>query len=372
MRHEISVSEFSPVVREFASFKTVIQGCSQRTVEQYLIDLRTFFRYLLCEGDPTVLRDPEKFMAVTVESVDLAYLREVSTDQIYDFLLYADSERENQTAAKARKLAAIRALFKFLVNQRGYLTDNPAANLDSPKRKKSLPKFLSLEEARDLLSAVLNDTESPHRERDFCMITLFLNCGMRVAELVGINLQDIDTSLRSVRVLGKGNKERIIYLNEACREALRGYLTIRRGEKYMGCTDRALFLSNRNARLSIQGVQVTVQKYLKMAGLASKHYSVHKLRHTAATLMYQSGQVDIRVLKDILGHEQLNTTQIYTHVSNRSMEEAMRHNPLSGESDGDETSATSKETLPYAAEGYGVPFEEGSMAVPFEPMADDE
>ena len=328
MRHEISVTEFSPGVREFASFKTVIQGCSQRTVEQYLIDLRTFFRYLLCEGDPTVLHDPEKFMAVTVESVDLACLREVSTDQIYDFLLYADSERENQTAAKARKLAAIRALFKFLVNQRGYLTDNPAANIDSPKRKKSLPKFLSLEEARDLLSAVLNDTESPHRERDFCMITLFLNCGMRVAELVGINLQDIDTSLRSVRVLGKGNKERIIYLNEACREALRGYLTIRRGEKYMGCTDRALFLSNRNARLSIQGVQVTVQKYLKLAGLASKHYSVHKLRHTAATLMYQSGQVDIRVLKDILGHEQLNTTQIYTHVSDEHMQSAMEMNPL--------------------------------------------
>ena len=331
MRHEISVSEFSPVVREFASYKTVIQGCSQRTVEQYLIDLRTFFRYLLCEGDSKVLRDPEKFRAVTVESVDLDYLRRVTTDQIYDFLLYADSERENQTAAKARKLAAIRALFKFLVNKRGYLTDNPAANIDSPKKKKALPKFLSLDEARALLAAVWNDTDSRNRERDFCIITLFLNCGMRVAELVGIDLQDIDPRLRSLRVLGKGNKERIIYLNEACREALTLYLSVRKGEQYVGCTDRALFLSNRQARLSIQGVQVTVQKYLKLAGLESKHYSVHKLRHTAATLMYQSGAVDIRVLKDILGHEQLNTTQIYTHVSDRSMEEAMRHNPLSGE-----------------------------------------
>ena len=168
MRHEISVSEFSPVVREFASYKTVIQGCSQRTAEQYLIDLRTFFRYLLCEGDGEILHDPEKFMAITVESVDLDYLREVTTDQIYDFLLYADADRENQTAAKARKLAAIRALFKFLVNQRGYLVDNPAANIDSPKRKKALPKFLSLDEARDLLSAVVNDTESANRERDFC------------------------------------------------------------------------------------------------------------------------------------------------------------------------------------------------------------
>ena len=369
MRHEISVSEFSPVVREFASYKTVIQGCSQRTAEQYLIDLRTFFRYLLCEGDEKTLHDPEKFIAITVESVDLNFLREVTTDQIYDFLLYADADRENQTAAKARKLAAIRALFKFLVNQRGYLTDNPAANIDSPKKKKALPKFLSLEEARDLLSAVLNDTDSPNRERDYCMITLFLNCGMRVAELVGINLQDIDTSLRSLRVLGKGNKERIIYLNEACREALRAYLAIRKGERYESCTDRALFLSNRNARLSIQGVQVTVQKYLKLAGLESKHYSVHKLRHTAATLMYQSGQVDIRVLKDILGHEQLNTTQIYTHVSNRSMEEAMKYNPLSGESD--DVTSTSKETLPDGGEERLIPFEEGRFEIPFESMEPD-
>ena len=335
MRHEIDVNEFSPVVREFASYKTVIQGCSQRTVEQYLIDLRTFFRYLICEGDQATLRDPERFMEIAVVSVDLDRLKAVTTDQIYDFLLYTDSERENQTAAKARKLAAIRALYKFLVNKRGYMEDNPAANIDAPKKKKALPKFLSLEEARALLAAVAGDTDSPFRERDLCMITLFLNCGMRVGELVGINLPDIDTELRSLRVLGKGNKERIIYLNEACREALRAYLAIRKGEKYASCTDKALFLSKRSTRLSIQGVQVTVQKYLRLAGLESKHYSVHKLRHTAATLMYQSGAVDIRVLKDILGHEQLNTTQIYTHVSNRNMEEAMKHNPLSGEK-GDE------------------------------------
>lgn len=331
MRHEIDLQEFSPIIREFAGYKTVIQGCSQRTVEQYLIDLRTFFRYLLCEGNAAVLHNNEEFMKITVESVDLDFLREVTTDQIFDFLLYSDSERENQTAAKARKLAAIRALYKFLVVKRGYLTENPAANIDTPKRKKSLPKFLSLEEAQALLQAVLSDTESHHRERDYAIITLFLNCGMRVGELVGINLNDLDPELRSLRVLGKGNKERIIYLNEACREAIRNYLAIRLGEDCKTAADRSLFLSNRMTRLSIQGVQVTVQKYLKRAGLESKHYSVHKLRHTAATLMYQSGEVDIRVLKDILGHEQLNTTQIYTHVSNRNMEEAMKHNPLSGE-----------------------------------------
>ncbi len=332
MRHEIELSEFDVIIREFAGYKTVIQGCSQRTVEQYLIDLRTFFRYLLVSGQPAVLRDKEAFAKIAVRSVNLEFLRAVTTDQILDFLLFADSERENQTAAKARKLSAIRALYKFLVNKRGYLSDNPAANIETPKRKQALPKYLTLEEAQALLRAVADDTDSQFRVRDYAIITLFLNCGMRVAELVGINLQDIDRDLRSLRVLGKGNKERIVYLNEACREALLAHLAVRLGEEQSKSLDRALFLSNRQARLSIQGVQVTVQKYLKRAGLEAKHYSVHKLRHTAATLMYQSGDVDIRVLKDILGHEQLNTTQIYTHVSNRSMEEAMRHNPLSGES----------------------------------------
>ncbi len=340
VRHEINVDEFDPIIREFAGYKTLIQGCSQRTVEQYLIDLRTFFRYLLCEGKPEILHNNEEFMKVTVKEVDLEYLRRITTEQIFDFILYSDSERENQTAAKARKLAAIRALYKFLVNKRGYLDTNPTANIDTPKRKKSLPKFLTLEEAQALLHAVETDRESRHRERDYAIITLFLNCGMRVGELVGINLNDLDPDLRSLRVLGKGNKERIIYLNEACREALRTYLAVRLGEGCKTASDRSLFLSNRMARLSIQGVQVTVQKYLKLAGLESKHYSVHKLRHTAATLMYQSGEVDIRVLKDILGHEQLNTTQIYTHVSNRNMEDAMRHNPLSGEApDADRPSA---------------------------------
>ena len=331
MRHEIDVNEFDPIIREFAGYKSYIQECSQRTVEQYLIDLRTFFRYLICEGQPNLLHDKEAFASIKVDTVDINMLRRVTTDQIYDFLLYANDDRQNQTAAKARKLAAIRALYKFLVNKRGYLTDNPTANIDTPKRKKSLPKFLSLEEAQALLRAVATDTESQVRERDYAIITLVLSCGMRVAELVGINLTDLDSELRSVRVLGKGNKERIIYLNEACRDALRAYLAIRLGEGCSAASDRSLFLSNRLARLSIQGVQVTVQKYLKRAGLESKHYSVHKLRHTAATLMYQSGAVDIRVLKDILGHEQLNTTQIYTHVSNQGMEDAMKHNPLSGE-----------------------------------------
>ena len=201
--------------------------------------------------------------------------------------------------------------------------------LESPKKKKSLPKFLSLEESLALLEAVKQDINSSSRVRDFSIITLFLNCGMRVSELAGINLSDVDKQLRSLTVTGKGNKQRIVYLNEACREALAEYMLERIGEKHIKANTNALFLSNREQRMSVKTIQWMVYKYLDLAGLESKHYSVHKLRHTAATLMYQSGNVDVRVLKDILGHEQLNTTQIYTHVSNRSMEEAMEHNPLS-------------------------------------------
>ncbi len=330
MRSEINVKEFSPVVREFASYKTVIQGCSQRTVEEYLLDLRTFFRFLLADGDQRVLNDPEAFANLPIHKVDLNYLRDITTDQIYDFLLYADTDRENQTAAKARKLSAIKALYKFLVNKRGLLADNPATNIDSPKRKKALPKFLTLEESITLLNTIAADTTSKSRARDFCIVTLFLNCGMRLSELVGINLTDMDHELRSVRVLGKGNKERIIYLNDACRAALSEYLKVRLSEENRKSRDKALFFSSRQQRMSVKTVQAMVYKYLNLAGLGARKLSVHKLRHTAATLMYQSGEVDIRVLKDILGHEQLNTTQIYTHVSDRNMEEAMKHNPLAG------------------------------------------
>ena len=179
-----------------------------------------------------------------------------------------------------------------------------------------------------LLEAIKNDKESKTRVRDYAIVTLFLNCGMRLSELAGINTTDIDRDLRSLRVLGKGNKERIIYLNSACQEVLAEYLQIRNSDKYQTVTTKALFLSRLDQRISVKTVQWMVYKYLDLAGLEAKHFSVHKLRHTAATLMYQSGNVDVRVLKDILGHEQLNTTQIYTHVSNENMRNAMDQNPL--------------------------------------------
>lgn len=324
---EISVGEFSTLIQEYASYKLSIQGCSRKTVEEYLLDLRTFFRFLIAREQGIDPND-EAFLEIDIRSFGLEEVKKIHTEDIYEFLFYTNRDRGNQWAARARKLSAIRSLFKYLVVRRHYLDHNPAADIDSPKPKKALPKVLTLDESLRLLNAVEADLESPFRTRDFAILTLFLNCGMRVSELVGINLTDLDPELRSLRVTGKGNKERIVYLNEACAQALTAYILERKSSQYEHVRDRALFLSRLEKRISVKTVQAMVYKYLERAGLEAKHYSVHKLRHTAATLMYQSGQVDVRVLKEILGHEQLNTTQIYTHVDNRNMEEAMSHNPL--------------------------------------------
>ncbi|MGM9632594.1 MAG: tyrosine recombinase XerC [Eubacteriales bacterium] len=322
-----ALSEFSEQVQQFAIYKRTIQGCSEKTVNEYMLDLRTFFRYLIAVEQGIEI-DSDEFTKIDIRSVDADYLSKVKTEQIYEFLFYTGNVRKNLWSAKARKLSAIKGLYKYMTVKRNYFEDNPAINIESPKPKKTLPKFLNLDESMLLLQAVLDDGESNTKERDYCIITLFLNCGMRLSELVGINLNDIDRELRSLRVLGKGNKERIIYLNEACRTVLGDYLAIRNGPKYENVQTRALFLSRLNKRISAKTVQWLVYKYLERAGLEAKHFSVHKLRHTAATLMYQSGNVDVRVLKDILGHEQLNTTQIYTHVSNENMRSAMEQNPL--------------------------------------------
>jgi site-specific recombinase XerD len=326
--YKVNIDEFPAPLREFASYKTAIQNCSQKTTDEYMLDLRTFFRYLLAK-DRGIDPESDEFCEIDIRAVDINYIRGITPEKIYDFLLYTGNVRKNMWASKARKLSAIKGLFKFMTVKRGYLEENPAANIESPKHRKTLPKFLSLEESKLLLDAVRNDVESRSRLRDLCMITLFLNCGMRLSELVGININDLDRELRHVRVVGKGSKERMIYFNSACQSVLAEYLiNDRLSDLNRNIPDKALFLSNRDKRISNKTVQATVYKYLDMAGLGSKHYSVHKLRHTAATLMYQSGNVDIRVLKDILGHEQLNTTQIYTHVSDKNMMNAMGENPL--------------------------------------------
>ncbi len=312
----------------YSEYIRIIRNRSERTVEQYQNDLILFLCYVKArlEGLST---EPSDYVKIDISGIDEEFLKRIKPAHIYGFLTYAANKRGNKTGARARKLTAIKSFFKYLTVVVKVIDDNPAKDIDAPFARASLPKFLSLEESLDLLRAVKNDTVSKTVERDFAILTLFLNCGMRLSELVGLDLTDFDRDFTSVRVLGKGSKERIIYLNNACKEAVLGYLSERNKDTKIK-DKNALFISSRqHNRISKKTVQWLVKKYLNAAGLENKHYSTHKLRHTAATLMYRTGKVDVRVLKDILGHEQLNTTQIYTHVSDESMKNAMMENPLS-------------------------------------------
>ena len=327
MAHSFPLNTMPQLIRDFAAYKLTIQACSSKTVDEYLSDLRLFFRYIYAKRNDIGVVS-EEFDKIDLTLLDNEFICSVITEEIYDFFIYLSSERRNGASAKSRKLSAIKTFYKFVCQKKHLIEKNPAIDMEGPKKRHSLPKFLSMEESISLLEAVENDKESKFRERDYAIITLFLNCGMRLSELCGINLSDIDRELRSLRVIGKGNKERIVYLNDACRDALTRYLAIRREEKYKKLNTNALFISKQYNRISNKTVQWLVYKYLSLAGLDYKKFSTHKLRHTAATLMYQTGKVDVRVLKEILGHEQLNTTQIYTHVSNKGMQDAMDNNPL--------------------------------------------
>ncbi len=334
MEKSFNVEQMPQLVRDFASYKLTIQVCSKKTVDEYLSDLRLFFKYIYAKRNGVDYLSDD-FNYIDISGLDNDFIFSVTTSEIYDFFVYVSNDRRNKASARSRKLSAIKAFYKYLCQKRHLMDKNPAIDIESPKKKQSLPKFLTVEESVSLLEAVQNDKESKTRERDYAIITLFLNCGMRLSELVGININDIDRELRSLRVLGKGAKERIVYLNDACRDALTRYLNIRLSEKYRAVNIPALFISKQYKRISNKTVQWLVYKYLAAAGLEYKHFSTHKLRHTAATLMYQTGKVDVRVLKEILGHEQLNTTQIYTHVSNKGMEDAINVNPLANIKSGD-------------------------------------
>lgn len=314
-------AEMPFIVQQYALYLRNIRGLSAHTVDEYCMDLRTFFRFI--KRDRGLAGDENNLEAISVNDVDLDLIRSITTLDIFEFMNFVADSRNNMSSTRQRKSSSLKSFFKYLTVHEKLLKENPTENLTPPKKKKSLPHFLSLEQSIELLNAV----EGPDKERDYCILVLFLNCGMRLSELVGINISDVLHNNSTIRILGKGNKERIVYLNQACLEAIESYLKVRPKD---GVKDRnALFLSNRKTRISPKTVQFIVKKYLDKIGLSGPGYSVHKLRHTAATLMYRHGHVDIRVLQDILGHENLGTTEIYTHTSSTQMEDAANANPLS-------------------------------------------
>ncbi len=320
--------EAPPVLRDFLVYHETIQGHSRRTVDEYFLDLRNFFRYLKQIRDPSL--QGKALDEIDILDIDLAFVKKVSLTDIYDYMGYLSRDRvQNQNsrnpeyglnaASRARKIATIRSFYKYLTTKAHLMEDNPVKDIDSPKLKKALPRYLTLEESIQLLDSV----QGKNQERDYCILTLFLNCGLRISELVGLNLNDIQGE--ALHVLGKGNKMRVVFLNDACKAALEAWLAVRR--PIVGRDQNALFLSSQNERMSRSTVHAMVKKRLLEAGIDASQYSSHKLRHTAATLMLQNG-VDVRAVQEVLGHEHLNTTEIYTHIDNEGLRVAAKANPL--------------------------------------------
>lgn len=297
---------------------------SELTVKNYYTDIKLYLRFLKIERG---LCKSEEFDTIKISDVTEELVKTSTLNDLLSFLSYVSTERDNQGKARARKAVSLRQFFKYLTIKKMWFEVSPAQNLELPSPKKSLPKHLTIEQATELLRTC-SDFKSWEDYRDFCMITFFLNCGMRLSELVGINYNDYMSTTAGgqtvtyIKILGKGNKERIVYLNSACISAYQNYISVRPEGK-----DKALFISRRGTRISNRRVEQIIEEKLKLSGLSGMGFSVHKLRHTAATLMYQNG-VDVRVLKEVLGHENLDTTQIYTHVANEQIRNAIDMNPL--------------------------------------------
>ena len=322
-------SDCPNVLKEFLVYHENIKGQSQLTISEYYLDLRMFFRFVkLMRNDMPISTRLED---ISIKDIDLAFIREIDTSDVFDFLSYLSNDRALNPdsmapdygispAARARKLSAIKSFYKYLTIRTKQLQENPVAELEYPKLRKSLPKYLTLEQSAALLKAVSGQNE----KRDYAILMLFLNCGIRRSELVGLNLTDVYED--RIRVVGKGNKERFVYFGSACRKAIDAYL-VERNQKVL-TDNRALFGSRNGNRISTDAVHRLVKKALLQAGLDSTQFSAHKLRHTAATMML-SGGVDVKTVQEVLGHENLNTTQIYTHIENTELKIAAEANPLS-------------------------------------------
>ncbi|MEG0894974.1 MAG: tyrosine recombinase XerC [Oscillospiraceae bacterium] len=301
------------ILKDYLFYLQTIKGRSERTVEAYYIDLRNFFRFICIQKKLVDNKTPYNEINISIVNIDI--IKKITLSDVY-----VSSEKQNNATTRSRKVSSLRSYFNYLTLKVHLLDENPIRELEVPNVQKRLPKYLTLEQCLELLKNI----DGNNKQRDYCIITLFLNCGMRLSELVNINISDIVED--KLKVIGKGNKERIVYLNQACIDSVADYLKERK--KINGLDKNALFISRNNKRISKRRIQEIVEENLQRSGLSNMGFSTHKLRHTAATMMYQHGNVDIRVLQEILGHANLGTTQIYTHINNQQMKNAINSSPL--------------------------------------------
>ncbi len=312
----------SPVVlKDYLTYLSVIKGKSDNTIYSYYFDLKMFIRFLMTEKQNYSLGD---FENIDILEFNQEILNSVTLTDLYSFMAYVTNNHSSNDKYRARKVSSLKSFFKYLSTKANIIDDNPALNLETPKLKKRLPKYLSVDESIRFLQSIDGDSKI----RDLAMFSLFLNCGIRLSELVGINIRDINFTKCTLRIIGKGDKERIVYLNDLCLNAIKAYMEVRPNDGVVYEDRDALFLSNKKRRISNRMVQILAKKYFKAADIDERVFTPHKLRHTAATIMYNEGNVDIRTLQELLGHVSLATTQIYTHISNDELKKATQSNPL--------------------------------------------
>lgn len=311
------------ILDDYLNYMRAARGRSEGTVKEYFYDIRQFLRYMRVRKEGLAV---ESLDEVDIDSVDADLLRKIEKADIYAYISYLDRERKNNSRTKFRKISSVRSFFDYLTYKVDVLDKNPAENIDMPKMEKSLPVYLTLEESIRLLRSIQNfKQKNIYRLRDYAIAMLFLNCGLRLSELASLNVKDLN-KYRTLRIIGKGSKERLVYLNDNVERSIDAYLLARKAE---GLADEEpLFLSMRKTRMSNRSIQHMLEKHLKNAGFDTRKYTVHKLRHTAATLMYQFGDEDLKSLQEILGHESISTTQIYTHVNLEDIRHTMNQNPL--------------------------------------------
>ena len=322
-RKEIIMLNTPIILEDYLNYMETIKGASPNTVKEYFFDLRVFFRFIKIRHK--LVHPEEIFDEIDISDIELDLIKKINIQDLHSYISYVDKQRENGNYTRSRKVASLKSFFKYLHATIGIIDKNPAENLETPKTSSRHPVYLKLDEAEKLLDTILDNKNEEFRKRDYAIIMLFLNCGLRLSELSSMDLDKIKNN-DSVDIIGKGNKERTIFLNEACMLAIEDYLSVRPDD----VNDKeAFFISRHKNRMSNRAIQYMVDKYLKKAGFDTSIYSTHKLRHTAATLMYKHGNVDIRALQEILGHESVATTQIYTHIDNEQLRDAVKSNPLS-------------------------------------------
>ena len=315
------MNSYPMILMDFLDYLETIKGRSSNTVKEYAYDINLMIKYIIARKQNIKLKSFDDIVKIDSSNVDLNFFKNIDVIDLHSFMGFLDHNRSNGSSTRSRKTSSIRTFYKYLINIRKLDIINPAELLDSPKKNIRQPVYLTLDESLNLLKVILREKDEEIKARDYCITVLFLNCGMRLSELSSINIDHIKTN--TLRVIGKGNKERTVYLNDMCLDALDNYLKIR-----PEIDNDALFISKKRNRMSNRAIQYRIEHYLKAGGFDTSIYSVHKLRHTAATLMYQYGNVDIKVLQEILGHESVSTTQIYTHVDNNSLRSAVNKNPL--------------------------------------------